>query len=173
MGRVICVNYNIKFPMTKEFFSIFSRWQVSNQSILSLRLASTTADLIPYPYELGIKAQNPILPGHIQVPVSSLLFCNCKSNLNWFYGRWQLEMRPFFTFYCMLQIKTSNCIHVLLNWTSDNFQLCLPCFHFHGECIIIHVRSTRDVHNILGIDQSMPPMLGRFHTRHGFPPFRW
>ena len=40
----------------------------SNQSILSLRLASTTADLIPYPFGSGIEEQIPVLPGWIQVP---------------------------------------------------------------------------------------------------------
>ena len=40
----------------------------------SLRLASTTADLImPYPFGSGIEAQIPILPGGIYVPVPFLI----------------------------------------------------------------------------------------------------
>ena len=53
-------------------FSIFIMWQASTQSILSLRLASTTADLIPYPFGSGIEEQIPVLPGRIQVPVPVL-----------------------------------------------------------------------------------------------------
>ena len=44
-----CVNYNIKFSMATESYSKFSiLWWASNREILSLRLACTTADLIPY-----------------------------------------------------------------------------------------------------------------------------
>ena len=58
--------------MATEFFSIFIIWRASNQSIMSLRLASTTADLIPYPFESGIEEQIPVLPGGIQIPVPAL-----------------------------------------------------------------------------------------------------
>ena len=52
--------------MATELLSILSIWwQASNQSLLSLRLASTTADLIPYPFGSGIEEQIPILTGRI------------------------------------------------------------------------------------------------------------
>ena len=60
--------------MATEFFSIFIMWRVSNQSILSLRLASTTADLIPKPFRSGIEEHIPVLLGRIQVPVPALLW---------------------------------------------------------------------------------------------------
>ena len=41
-------------------------------TILSFRLARTTADLIPYPFGLGIEEQILVLPGWIQVPVPAL-----------------------------------------------------------------------------------------------------
>ena len=59
------VNYNIKFAMATEFFSIFSIWRASNQSILSLRVAST--------FRVGNEEQIPALPGRIHVPVPSLM----------------------------------------------------------------------------------------------------
>ena len=62
--------------MATEFFSIFIMWRASNQSILSLRLASTTADLIPYPFGSGIEEQIPVLPGRSQVPVPALAAVN-------------------------------------------------------------------------------------------------
>ena len=43
----MCVCNNAKFSMATEFFSIFIMWQALYQSVLSLRLASTTADLYP------------------------------------------------------------------------------------------------------------------------------
>ena len=46
--------------------------RASNQSIWSLRLASTTADLIPYPFGSGTEEQIPVLPSRIQVPVPAL-----------------------------------------------------------------------------------------------------
>ena len=46
--------------------------RASNQSIWSLRLANTTADLIPYPFGSGIEEQIPVLPSRIQVPVPAL-----------------------------------------------------------------------------------------------------
>ena len=48
--------------------------RVSNQSILSLRLANTTADLIPYPFGWGFEEQIPVLPGQSQVPVPALIY---------------------------------------------------------------------------------------------------
>ena len=56
-----------------ESFCIPSLWRDSNQSILSMRLASTTTDLIPYPFLSGVEEQIPVLPGGIQAPVSSLV----------------------------------------------------------------------------------------------------
>ena len=58
------------------------------QSILFLRLASTTADLIPYPSGSGIEEQIPVPPGWIQVFVPSLVtnmwlclnFCSRKQS---------------------------------------------------------------------------------------------
>ena len=46
---------------------------MSTPSIFLLRLACTTADLIPYPFELEDKAQLFSPPGRIQVPVPALL----------------------------------------------------------------------------------------------------
>ena len=62
--------YNIKFSMATDFFGIFIICQASNQSIMSLRLSSTTVYLIPYP---GIEEQIPVLPSQIQVPVPALM----------------------------------------------------------------------------------------------------
>ena len=56
-----------------ESFCIPSLWRDSNQSILSMRLAGTTTDLIPYPFLSGVEEQIPVLPGGIQAPVSSLV----------------------------------------------------------------------------------------------------
>ena len=55
------------FLWLQNFSAFFSCLSVSNQSMLSLRLASTTADLIPYPFGSGIEEQIPFLPGRIQV----------------------------------------------------------------------------------------------------------
>ena len=44
--------------------------QASNQSLLYLRLASTTADLVPYPLELGIEDQL-----HVPVLLHLSMFC--------------------------------------------------------------------------------------------------
>ena len=63
--------------MATEFFSIFINLQVSNQSILSLMLARTTADLIPYPFGSGIEEQTPVLAGRIQVPAPALSLTEC------------------------------------------------------------------------------------------------
>ena len=51
--------------MATEFFSILSCDEL-HTSILSLRLANTTADLIPYSFGSGIEGQIPVLPGRIQ-----------------------------------------------------------------------------------------------------------
>ena len=59
--------------MATKFFSIFNIWQALDQSILSLRLASTTADLIPHPFQSGIEEQIPVVPGRIQVTAPSLI----------------------------------------------------------------------------------------------------
>ena len=59
--------------MATEFFSICIIRRSSNRSILSLRLASTTADLTPYPFRSGIEEQKPVLMGRIQVPVPALV----------------------------------------------------------------------------------------------------
>mgnify|MGYP001799900945 CR=1 FL=1 len=57
------------FPWPQNFLAFLSINQLSiNQSILSLRLASTTAALIPYPFRSGIAAQIPVLPG--QYPIT-------------------------------------------------------------------------------------------------------
>ena len=61
-----------------RIFSIFFMCRASNQSILSLRLASTTADLIPYPFGSGIEEQIPVLPSRIQVPVPALILIALK-----------------------------------------------------------------------------------------------
>ena len=66
--------------MATEFFTILIMRRVSNQSILSLRLASTTADPKPYPFGSGIEEQISILPGRIQVPVPALITIPLKAN---------------------------------------------------------------------------------------------
>ena len=66
-------------PRPEKFFSLFSIWRDSKQSILSLRLASATADLIPYPFGSGIEEKIPVLPGQIQIPVPSLA---CRTPLS-------------------------------------------------------------------------------------------
>ena len=58
-------------------FQHFNHTTYSNQSILSLRLASTTADLIPYSIEQDMEGQTPVLPGWIQVLVTSLIRMSC------------------------------------------------------------------------------------------------
>mgnify|MGYP001791428993 CR=1 FL=1 len=63
--------------MATELFSILTIQRASNQSILSLRLASTTADLIPYSIEQDMEGQTPVLPGWIQVLVTSLIRMSC------------------------------------------------------------------------------------------------
>ena len=73
----ICVYDNAKSSMATEFFSIFINLQVSNQSILSLILASTTADLIPNPFGSGIEEQTPVLAGRIQIPTPALSLTEC------------------------------------------------------------------------------------------------
>ena len=83
---VVC-NCNIKFSMATEFFSIFSIWRASDQSMLSLKLASTTADQTAYPFRSGFEVQITILPGRLQVPVLSLhakyiyIYNNCINTL--------------------------------------------------------------------------------------------
>ena len=71
-GFESCVYGIIKFPMATEFFSSFIIGQASNRSMLSLRLASTTAHLKPYPFGLRIEEQIPVLSGRMQVPVPAL-----------------------------------------------------------------------------------------------------
>ena len=65
---------NAKFSMATKFFNIHIMWQASNQSILSLRLAGTTADLIPYPFLSGIEDQILVFTFCIQGPVPSLIY---------------------------------------------------------------------------------------------------
>ena len=55
MSLRIIVKHNIKFYVATEFFIIFSIYDIFNQSILSVGLVSTTADLILYPSGPGIK----------------------------------------------------------------------------------------------------------------------
>ena len=57
--------------MATQFFSIFIELQINQY--LSLRLASTTADLIPYSFRSGIEEKLPVLQGQIQVPVPTML----------------------------------------------------------------------------------------------------
>ena len=51
-------DYNIKFSMATEFSSIIITWWVSTQSMLFLRLASTTPEQIPFPFWSSIWRAN-------------------------------------------------------------------------------------------------------------------
>ena len=66
------VNYDINFPYA-HIVGNFLHNMTSFKSInIFLRLASTTAVLIPYNFRTGIKEQIPDLLGPLQVPVQSL-----------------------------------------------------------------------------------------------------
>ena len=60
-------------PWPHNFSAYLSCDELQINQYLSLRLASTTADLIPYSFGSGIEEQIPVFPGQIQVPVPTLL----------------------------------------------------------------------------------------------------
>ena len=95
---------NIRFSMATEFFSIFITWRASNQSILSLKLASTKADLIPFPFGSVLNGSP-----HIFLKTDED-WPNLRKNYDWTFKDpvskiWRSSFCNFLIRYLMLRLK--------------------------------------------------------------------